>query len=106
MKHTEFEVQVYCEKEGDYIDAIATINHYSPEVPACLHKAPEDCYPAEGAEVDFTVTVDGKEWELSDDEYESVSEELLEDVQQKLIDQMEYDADERASEARAERMDY
>lgn len=44
--------------------------HVTPYVPARTHGDPDDCYPAEGGEVeDLKATVDGKPFELSDDEY-------------------------------------
>lgn len=69
----------------------------SPYVPARTYGPPEDCYPAEGGELEeYTVTRDGKPFELTPEE-----DAVLE---QWLIDQ--HDPAEHARDEAAERAEY
>lgn len=51
--------------------------HVTPYVPARTSGDPDDCYPAEGGDVeDLTATVDGKPFELTAEEYADACERV------------------------------
>jgi hypothetical protein len=39
-------------EDGDVIDSVTVEAHFSPYVPAFTSGKPEDCYPAEGGEIE------------------------------------------------------
>ena len=60
-------------------DEIEVTYRFIPGIPARTYGPPEDCYPGEAAEYDIqSVTLDGKEIELTNDEQEEVINWLIE----------------------------
>jgi hypothetical protein len=49
-------------EDGDVIDNVTVEAHFSPYVPAFTSGAPEDCYPAEGGELEhLSIYLDGED---------------------------------------------
>jgi len=64
--------------------------YVTPYTPARTHGDPDDCYPAEGGDVeDLTATVDGKPFELTSEEYERAVEAVSEAASQ--YEELDYD---------------
>lgn len=69
------------EDETYKVLSLEITGHVSPYVPAKTWGPPENCYPAEGGEVEIeSILLDGKVWdgELTDAERESAEEQLSE----------------------------
>lgn len=50
------------DEDGNIIEELSVDVRFSPYVPAVTHRRPEDCYPAEGGEIeDLWVYLDGKD---------------------------------------------
>lgn len=65
-------------------DVTVEVLSYTPGRPGKYFGPPEDCYPSEGAEVDYRILVDGDEIHASLTEEESI--DLHKEIDERMIE--------------------
>jgi hypothetical protein len=63
------------------IELEAEVTHFIPGRPGYISGPPEDCYPAEAAEIEYRLFHNGKPFEATDCEIEAIDNQLIEQIE-------------------------